>query len=196
MIYCFASHLAWGAWIEIFWLMKLLCLLIVAPRMGCVDWNGIKVTRTRWINVAPRMGCVDWNVPELEELDFLSVAPRMGCVDWNCNVWFWWFTVSRRTSHGVRGLKLPIALNLNAVSESHLAWGAWIEIIDRLNTTPYQSSHLAWGAWIEIVCSDSDDMLYRVAPRMGCVDWNMKSSSGMSHNIMSHLAWGAWIEIS
>ena len=36
------------------------------------------------------------------------------------------------------------------IDMSHPAWGAWIEIADKLAEGITAQSHPAWGAWIEI----------------------------------------------
>ena len=144
--------------------------------MGCVDWNlsfqsllflifcrtshGVRGLKSDVLPsksyvkyVAPRMGCVDWNFEKFVYQDKgTMVAPRMGCVDWNFRerkcVWHW----KSRTSHGVRGLKFLSRQTFNAKFSSHLAWGAWIEIIFFHILIPFRGlSHLAWGAWIEIL---------------------------------------------
>ena len=57
---------------------------------------------------------------------------------------------TRRTPHGVRGLKFECEHGSCAVASSHPAWGAWIEIFRSGLYVLDESSHPAWGAWIEI----------------------------------------------
>ena len=98
-----------------------------------------------------------------------------------------------RTPHGVRGLKFVCSFLSFASNSSHPAWGAWIEIVQSVDThhgffsrTPHgvrglksektaddahsAVSHPAWGAWIEIFPRRVRIWWPRVAPRMGCVD--------------------------
>ena len=127
----YRSHLARGAWIEMLtrpWPSR---KDSVAPRKRCVDWNVFwlcsssryiksHLARGAWIeihtfllkkhqlNVAPRKRCVDWNrMLDDEDKGEVSVAPRKRCVDWNSRL------RTQRTS----------------LRRSHLARGAWIEII-------------------------------------------------------------------
>ena len=40
------------------------------------------------------------------------------------------------------------------------------------NLSVFPQSHPTWGAWIETLVDYYDYWKYRVAPRVGCVDWN------------------------
>ena len=63
------------------------------------------------------------------------------------------------------------SFNIGSVNTvSHLAWGAWIEMSYINNGIVRIKSHLAWGAWIEIHCRPLRNIPDVVAPRMGCVD--------------------------
>ena len=79
----FLSHLAWGVWVEILWLLKMMILSLVAPRMRCVSRNSIipSPRGTRW--VAPRMRCVSRNPRPTRRTATVQVAPRMRCVSRN-----------------------------------------------------------------------------------------------------------------
>ena len=54
--------------------------------------------------------------------------------------------------------------------KSHLARGAWIEIIYAQGVKAAAPSHLARGAWIEIRCFALSGTKTKVAPRKRCVD--------------------------
>ena len=75
-----------------------------------------------------------------------------------------------RTPHGVRGLKSVDVRDGYWTIQSHPAWGAWIEIVEREIPPIALMSHPAWGAWIEIGTQQGDGDGDSVAPRMGCVD--------------------------
>ena len=147
----------------------------VAPYMRCVDWNLIQPWKEvrkmrRTLHEVRGLKCPY----QLRHFQSLCVAPYMRCVDWNqcelmnCTEWY--------QSHLTWGAWIEINWWLNGIlirSVSHLTWGAWIEIpYVSLVSRKWITSHLTWGAWIEI-----SDFL-RSAKRFS-----------------SHLTWGAWIEI-
>ena len=76
-----------------------------------------------------------------------------------------------RTPQGVRGLKSGYRKQKLAVSVSHPARGAWIEIWRQMVCrTSGRRSHPARGVWIEIRWRGSRPAQPWVAPRKGCVD--------------------------
>ena len=76
-----------------------------------------------------------------------------------------------RSPRGERGLKPNPSNNLQVISKSLPAWGAWIETKIAYLLPPYVGSLPAWGAWIETL-----------------------SESQIADNLKSLPAWGAWIE--
>jgi len=77
-----------------------------------------------------------------------------------------------RAPHGARGLKCIGRKGLLWVGMSRPAWGAWIEIQQRMHDEGGTKSRPAWGAWIEML-------------------WAESTYAGAA----SRPAWGAWIEI-
>ena len=103
--------------------------------------------------------------------------------------------IACRTSHGVRGLKYSVPRPLSGDGESHLAWGAWIEIYQFINFFRHDKSRTSHGV---------RGLKYIVRPR--CNLYFGRTSHGVRglklvyfcttiSAILSHLAWGAWIEI-
>ena len=106
-IYCvILSHLAWGAWIEMQYIILCTREPTVAPRMRCVDWNlmpicnlkppcsrtshevrGLKLRGKGYylITVSSHLAWGAWIEISVVAWRNLAeiVAPRMRCVDWN-----------------------------------------------------------------------------------------------------------------
>ncbi|KZA03271.1 hypothetical protein HMPREF1326_03067, partial [Akkermansia sp. KLE1605] len=67
--------------------------------------------------------------------------------------WLHRFSVSGRTSHEVRGLKLKKLACIMRKNMSHLTRGAWIEtMMHGSRSGSFMQSHLTRGAWIETIC--------------------------------------------
>ena len=79
---------------------------------------------------------------------------------------------ARPGSHLARGAWIEIlCMGWNGKTRaSHLARGAWIEIKMKYFVKLDIRSHLARGAWIEMFRSTWNWRLLRVAPRKRCVD--------------------------
>ena len=78
---------------------------------------------------------------------------------------------SRRTPHGVRGLKLFQGVPSVRGGMSHPAWGAWIEIGAYISFYYYTSSRTPHGVrGLKSPTPRQSSPLQGVAPRMGCVD--------------------------
>ena len=75
-----------------------------------------------------------------------------------------------RTSQEVRGLKCTYCGHKKTPPPSHLARGAWIEILYLSTKLVSGESHLARGAWIEIWAVVWVFLVGFVAPRKRCVD--------------------------
>ena len=146
------SHPAWGAWIEMDTIIELKSHYRSHPawgawiEIGC--WN---FKRVLWICRTPH------GVRGLKSLN-----------DGACHI------SPCRTPHGVRGLTLFARQCCSAAHLSHPAWGAWIEMtsaVERKNggrrgRTPHGVRGLKsvrYRLW---------RIPSKVAPRMGCVDWN------------------------
>ncbi len=100
-----------------------------------------------------------------------------------------------RTSQGVRGLKPLCGRNHIRCYRSHLARGAWIETDIGLYDKIVSSSHLARGAWIETVFLLQIQLLCLSHLARGA--WiETVTISPVSASQPSHLARGAWIETS
>ena len=78
------------------------------------------------------------------------VAARLGCVNWNTAPPSAFCTHVGRSPLGLRELKL--CANVGAF--------------------PQISSQPAWAAWIETIYLSTKSRLFRVAARLGCVNWN------------------------
>ena len=79
---------------------------------------------------------------------------------------------------------------------SHLAWGAWIEMLSILVLVfSVVASHLAWGAWIEISVFEDCVVGEQCRTSHGVRGLKFLCSRVVSVLPTSHLAWGAWIEI-
>ena len=101
----------------------------------------------------------------------------------------------RRTPHGVRGLKCPRLYSHSRRGSSHPSRGAWIEIRRLPQRLHPSASHPSRGAWIEISLSRPKKRTLTVShPSRGawieiaCVHPALPSAS-------SHPSRGAWIEI-
>ncbi len=100
-------------------------------------------------------------------------------------------------SHLARGAWIEILLmgNEKQKSLSHLARGAWIEMLECGRIPIHHLSHLARGAWIEIV--NQPKILVNGHCRTSQEVRGLKSSVGVDEivQLLSHLARGVWIEI-
>ena len=76
------------------------------------------------------------------------------------------------TSHPVRGawIEMSPAPKWTVMKRSHPVRGAWIEISPRWQIKNQDWSHPVRGAWIEMYLLYCGCVVFKVAPREGCVD--------------------------